>query len=216
MSSQSNPVNPTFEGYVASTDDAFILFGACLSGQLNHVPRRLYSWERKDLVKSGYVFIYEEHSSGIERWTDDVHCGPCHVLGNFRVHREQCQQNPQEENEQVFEDEKSHMRGIKTAGNIPRSSMEGSTSFAVNRETNATIFGSSIDSYPVKTNGLVKTTISMSFQGITHHLVSYYYNYDVMSGRLRTPTKHTLLRDITPRTELIRSQTFGNSTGEWQ
>jgi hypothetical protein len=45
----------------------------CLSGALNHVAQRPHDRERASLIKSGNVFIYEEHSSSIKRWTDDYH-----------------------------------------------------------------------------------------------------------------------------------------------
>ncbi|KAJ6012585.1 Global transcription regulator sge1 [Penicillium canescens] len=35
-------LEPTFTGYVATTQDAVLLFEACLTGDLHHVPRRPY------------------------------------------------------------------------------------------------------------------------------------------------------------------------------
>jgi hypothetical protein len=84
----SSPLSPTFYGHIASTQDALILFEACLSGAVNHVARRPHDRERTSLIKSGNVFIYEEHSSGIKRWTDGVPWSPSRILGNFLVYRE--------------------------------------------------------------------------------------------------------------------------------
>ncbi|KAI1905849.1 Global transcription regulator sge1, partial [Ophidiomyces ophidiicola] len=81
-------LEPTFNGYVASTHDALILFEACLTGVLHHVPRRPHDRERAQLVRSGSVFIYEENASGIKRWTDGVTWSPSRILGNFLVYRE--------------------------------------------------------------------------------------------------------------------------------
>ena len=61
-------VQLTYTGYVATTNDALILFEACLSGRLYHVRRRPHGRERNSLICSGYVFIYEENISGIKRW----------------------------------------------------------------------------------------------------------------------------------------------------
>ncbi|EFR03476.1 cAMP-independent regulatory protein pac2 [Nannizzia gypsea CBS 118893] len=81
-------LEPTYTGYVASTHDALILFEACLTGVLHHVPRRPHDRERAQLVRSGSVFIYEENASGIKRWTDGVTWSPSRILGNFLVYRE--------------------------------------------------------------------------------------------------------------------------------
>jgi hypothetical protein len=60
------PLSPTFYGHIASTQDALLLFEACLNGKLNHVTRHPYDRELVNLIKSGNVFIYKEHSSGIK------------------------------------------------------------------------------------------------------------------------------------------------------
>ncbi|SPJ90356.1 uncharacterized protein FTOL_13237 [Fusarium torulosum] len=141
MSSPSNPLNPTFEGHITSTLDALILFEACLSGQLKHVPRRPHDRERQGMIKSGNV-------------------------SSVRLTA-------------------SRRKGSERA-----------------------LIGTLVDSYTFKNNGLVKKTISVSFQGVPHHLVSYYNVNDVMSGRLTTPTKHPNLRNVIRRAELMLSQKF--------
>src|SRR3978361_1609969 len=84
----ASALSPTFYGHIASTQDALLLFESCLSGALNHVARRPHDRERAGLIRSGNVFIYEEHSSGIKRWTDGVPWSPSRILGNFLVYRE--------------------------------------------------------------------------------------------------------------------------------
>ena len=64
----ASQLSPTFFGHIASTQDALLLFEACLSGALNHVPRRPGKVERVSLIKSGNVFLYNEPVSGIKRW----------------------------------------------------------------------------------------------------------------------------------------------------
>jgi hypothetical protein len=81
-------VQPTYTGYVATTNDARILFEACLSGRLYHVRRRPHERERNSLICSGYVFIYEENISGSSDGTDGVTWSPSRLLGNFLVYRE--------------------------------------------------------------------------------------------------------------------------------
>jgi hypothetical protein len=92
MSTGAAVLQPTYTGHVSTTNDALILFEACLSGHLNHVPRRPHDRERNSLIRSGCVFIYEENASGIKRWTDGVTWSPSRILGNFLVYREEGQE----------------------------------------------------------------------------------------------------------------------------
>lgn len=71
----STVLEPSCE-YVASTQDALILFEACLTGTLHLIPRRPYFRERSRLVRSGDIFIYKEQFSGIRRWIDGVTWSP--------------------------------------------------------------------------------------------------------------------------------------------
>ncbi|KAM5353764.1 hypothetical protein ACJ41O_000414 [Fusarium nematophilum] len=214
MGSPTNPLTPTFEGHIASTIDALVLFEACLSGQLNHVPRRPHDRERTDLIKSGHVFIYEEHASGIKRWTDGVSWSPSRILGNFLIYRELEKPFPPGEKKRALKKSKKMQQsgsGIsKPDSSRPSNGMAFSAMDpnANGKDAERALIGSLIDSYPFKPDGLVKKTISVSFQGVPHHLVSYYSVEDVMSGRLMSPTKHPSLRTIIPRSELIMSQNF--------
>jgi hypothetical protein len=63
--------------------------------------------------------------------------------------------------------------------------------------------GSLIDSYEFKEGGLMKKTISVKYQGTTHHIISYYTLEDVVSGRLKRPFQDPRLADIQPRQELL-------------
>lgn len=51
------------------------------------VTRRLKESERR-LVQSGSVFVFDEHESGIKRWTDGLIWSPSRILGNFLIYRE--------------------------------------------------------------------------------------------------------------------------------
>lgn len=218
MSSQSNPLNPTFEGHIGTTLDALVLFEACLSGRLNHVPRRPHDRERQDLIRSGNVFIYEEHASGIKRWTDGVSWSPSRILGNFLIYRELDKPFPPGEKKRALKKKKCPSGGITKpeptsrpgVGGFPAGVMDSS----VGKDTERALIGSLIDSYPFKNDGLVKKTISITYQGIPHHLVSYYNVNDVMSGRLLTPARDASLRGIVPRSDLVMSQNFRSPIDE--
>jgi Gti1/Pac2 family transcription factor len=221
--SSSTPLTPTYYGHISSTLDSLILFESCLNGTMNHVPRRPHDRERSDLIQSGNVFIYEEHSSGIKRWTDGINWSPSRILGNFLIYREL---------ERPFapgEKKRANKRNKKTNG-VAKSQQEsrsGSTSSVMgpngpsaaasqmdagssglDKDYERSLVGSLVDSYPFKKNGLVKKTISVQYQGVPHHLVSYYSIADVTSGRLKTPMSMPNLSAIIPRTDLISGQNF--------
>ncbi|KAL2754688.1 hypothetical protein ACRALDRAFT_1032816, partial [Sodiomyces alcalophilus JCM 7366] len=206
--SNNVPLRPTFQGHVATTLDALVLFEACLSGMLQHVPRRPHDRERQDLIRSGNIFIYEEHTSGIKRWTDGVSWSPSRILGNHLLYRELDQPFPPGEKKRAAKKPKKINGGITKHDSPPQHSLTSSS--LANHHTNAerALIGSLVDSYAFKEGGLVKKTISISFRGVPHHLVSYYTVDDVLEGRLLAPSKTQLLHSVCPRTELLVSQNF--------
>ncbi|KAL1959358.1 hypothetical protein VTO42DRAFT_2161 [Malbranchea cinnamomea] len=183
-------LEPTFRGYVGTTTDALILFEACLTGVLHHVPRRPHDRERAQLVRSGSVFIYEENASGIKRWTDGVTWSPSRILGNFLVYRELDKPFPPGEKK----------RAMKKGPGVGERTQQS--------EIERALVGSLVDSYGFKEHGLVKKTMSVTLSGVTHHLVSYYSVEDVMRGALVTPSMVESLRYIRPRPELTTKQSF--------
>ncbi|KAH7393194.1 Gti1/Pac2 family-domain-containing protein, partial [Cadophora sp. MPI-SDFR-AT-0126] len=191
----ASPLSPTFFGHIASTQDALLLFEACLSGALNHVARRPHDRERVSLIKSGNVFIYEEHSSGIKRWTDGVPWSPSRILGNFLVYRELERPFPPGEKKRAMK------RSKRSPGISKPEPFSGS-------ETERSLIGSLVDSYGFKEEGLVKKTVSVTVGGVSHHLVSYYTVADVMNNKFTTPSKDPRFQHITPRPDLITKQNF--------
>ena len=82
-------LEPTFYGYVATSNDALLIFEAARSnGLLSKVSRRPHDRERDRLIKSGNIFVFDEHSSGIRRWTDGVAWSPSRILGNYLIYRQ--------------------------------------------------------------------------------------------------------------------------------
>ncbi|KAF4965583.1 hypothetical protein FSARC_6629 [Fusarium sarcochroum] len=207
----TSPLVPTLNGFVRTTLDAMILFEACLSGRINHVPRRPHDRERTDLIKSGNIFIYEEHASGIKRWTDSVSWSPSRILGNFLIYRELEKPFPPGEKKRALKKTKKPQGIAKPEQHRASISLpvrlDSNEGTLINEEDRAYV-GSLVDSYPFKPEGLVKKTISITYQGVPHHLVSYYSVEDAKSGNLVTPSMHPQLRAIIPRQELITGQSF--------
>ncbi|KAJ2784306.1 Gluconate transport-inducing protein [Coemansia javaensis] len=80
-------MDPTYHGYVATTDDALLLFEACRLGILERRKRRLSDSERR-CIAPGHVFVWDETESGIRRWTDGRRWSPSRVNGCFLVYSE--------------------------------------------------------------------------------------------------------------------------------
>ncbi|KAL7912326.1 Gti1/Pac2 family domain-containing protein [Trichoderma velutinum] len=210
MASQS-PLNPTFKGHVATTWDALLLFEACLQGLINHVPRRPHDRERQELISSGNIFIYEEHASGIKRWTDGISWSPSRILGNFLIYRELDKPFPPGEKKRALK-RKRGSQGVNKAA--PRSNSTVLDPAAIARDPERSLVGSLVDSYLFKERGLVKKTISITFQGVPHHLVSYYSIEDVDNKSLMTPSESNFFQQVKPRSELVMSQNFRNPVDE--
>jgi Gti1/Pac2 family transcription factor len=246
--SQSSPLTPTYIGYIQNTWDALIVFECCLNGLLAHIPRRPHDKERAELIKSGYVFVYEEHSSGIKRWTDGVNWSPSRIMNNFLVYRELNRPFPPGEKKKALKRNQrkspevgsglgsggitkkspSHVDvkpqpttppALSASNYLPIGSAaaaadhNGMTNMA-DKDLERALVGSLIDSYDFREEGRVKKTISITFQGVQHHLVSYYTIEDVKSGKLVQPSKDPRLSGVWPRPELLMAQNFRMSLEE--
>ncbi|RMD44494.1 hypothetical protein DV735_g672, partial [Chaetothyriales sp. CBS 134920] len=211
MSSGGAALQPTFQGHVATTQDALILFEACLQGHLSHVPRRPHDRERSSLIRSGSVFIYEENASGIKRWTDGVTWSPSRILGNFLVYRELDKPFPPGEKKRAMKkpQRRTSRPGEPYPGSLSTENGSGGPyGDRAPSEMERQLIGSLIDSYGFKADGLVKKTMSVTVQGVTHHLVSYYNVHDVIANNLRTPSQTENLQFVRPRPELTSKQSF--------
>lgn len=224
--SGSGPLVPTFHGFVQNSMDGLVLFEACLSGKLHHVPRRPHDRERTTLIKSGSIFIYEENASGIKRWTDGVAWSPSRILGNFLIYRELEKPFPPGEKKRAMKRKRSSQiedgpRGAdgEPAADLsmpptppsPKPAPDTNADPAAgdnDRELDRQLIGSLVDSYGFRPDGLVKKTMSISINGVSHHLVSYYKVEDVKNRVLRRPMEDGRLAHIQVRPELYMKQNF--------
>ncbi|KEQ70927.1 hypothetical protein M436DRAFT_51828, partial [Aureobasidium namibiae CBS 147.97] len=199
--SGSGPLQPTWHGFIQNSMDGLVLFEACLSGKLHHVPRRPHDRERASLIKSGSVFIYEENASGIKRWTDGVAWSPSRILGNFLIYRELEKPFPPGEKKRAMKRKRSSQE--------PEGRRESEENeVADEKEVERQLIGSLVDSYGFRPNGLVKKTMSISLNGVSHHLVSYYTVEDVKQRKLQRPLTDNRLNGIAIRPELYLKQNF--------
>ncbi|KAH8193555.1 hypothetical protein TruAng_012279 [Truncatella angustata] len=222
-------LEPTWKGYCGGTLDALYLIEWCIRGNGKHVTRRPHDRERASLIASGNIFIYQEQANGIKRWTDGILWSPSRMLGNFFIYREldkpfkPRQKRKTNHKENGATKASSNHRptsirhaGVKAIGSATGPSTSGSFSSQGgpslgNSETRALV-GSLVDRYDFKKDGLIKKTISLSYNDTTHHIVSYYTIEDVKSNILHRPSE-TFLRDYLPRPELIQSSNFRVAVG---
>jgi hypothetical protein len=224
----AGPLVPTFHGFVHNSMDGLILFEACLSGKLHHVPRRPHDRERSSLIKSGSIFIYEENASGIKRWTDGVAWSPSRILGNFLIYRELEKPFPPGEKKRAMKRKRSSAPGepyprresevtehelpTPISPPIQEAGADGKSSDAsgadADKELERSLIGSLVDSYGFRPDGLVKKTMSVSINGISHHMVSYYKVEDVKANLLPRPNQDQRLASLTIRPDLYCKQNF--------
>lgn len=213
---------PSWRGHIETTKDALIIFEACFSGALAHCFRRPHDRERNQLIVSGNVFVYEEVTSGIKRWTDGIPWSPSRILTNFLIYRQLNSPFPPGEKKRAT---KRSQRSIKPGEPYPSSASstpatDESRPFppaspnpsskadeTSDKDANRGLVGSLVDSYEFKENGLLKKTMTVTVHNVQHHLVSYYSLEDA-KHKLRTPRDDPHLKDLPIRGELLNQPKF--------
>lgn len=214
---------PTWRGHIETTKDALLVFEACFNGTLAHCFRRPHDRERNQLIVSGNVFVYEEATSGIKRWTDGIPWSPSRILTNFLIYRQLNSPFPPGEKKRAT---KRSQRPLKPGDPYPNSSPISTpttdesrpfppespnpnvkTEENPDKDANRGLVGSLVDSYEFKENGLLKKTMTVTVQSVQHHLVSY-YSLDDAKYNLKTPREDPALRDIQIRESLLNQPKF--------
>ncbi len=212
---------PTWRGHIETTKDALIIFEACFTGALAHCFRRPHDRERSQLIVSGNVFVYEEATSGIKRWTDGIPWSPSRILTNFLIYRQLNSPFPPGEKKRAT---KRSQRYLKPGEPYPapqpasKSNEDATYPFSpespgIKQEENPDkdgdrgLVGSLVDSYEFKENGLLKKTMTVTINNVQHHLVSYYSLEDA-KYHLETPRDDPRLKDLLLREELLHQPKF--------
>ncbi|KAB5591193.1 Global transcription regulator sge1 [Ceratobasidium theobromae] len=211
VSSMSPPPEPVWteppcSWFIETTEDALLILEAARRGLIPRVTRRLVDRERR-MISSGSVFVFDEDESGIKRWTDGLLWSPSRILGNFLLYRETDKKGAQPPAESPLlvdarKESPTSLSRPKDARPHP------------DRTRERALVGSLTNSYKFKPDGMMKKvrrssllaithisqTFSLSVNGSTQHLISYYKVADVEEGRLRTPSSLPELSvlDISP------------------
>ncbi|KAH9917852.1 Gti1/Pac2 family-domain-containing protein [Fomitopsis serialis] len=168
-----------FYGYVDTTEDALRLIEAARRGFLPRVTRRLNELERRSMIRSGAVFVFSVEESGIKRWTEGLAWSQSRISGNFLIYREVT--------------DRSSLRASQQSSEV----------------TDMTQGSNPVDGHVMlKPNGLIKKTITVKINGSDHHLISYFTQDDVRSGRLHRPTSRPDLMALKIPMELLQSANF--------
>ncbi|KAL8941274.1 MAG: hypothetical protein Q9216_002335 [Gyalolechia sp. 2 TL-2023] len=215
------PCVPTWRGHVETTKDALLIFEGCFQGTLAHCFRRPHDRERAQLIVSGNVFVYEEATSGIKRWTDGIPWSPSRILTNFLIYRQLNSPFPPGEKKRATKrSQRVHRPGEPYpihASSTPIKD-EYSSSFSpespglksdegTDKDGDRGLVGSLVDSYEFKDKGLLKKTMTVTIKGVQHHLVSY-YSLDDAKHNLRTPRDDDQIKNLTLRPELLQQPKF--------
>ncbi|KAJ2963658.1 hypothetical protein NQZ79_g1350 [Umbelopsis isabellina] len=186
----------SFHGYVASTQDVLLIFEACRRGILPKIHRRLQDKER-GIIQSGAIFVFDEHDSGIKRWTDGYNWSPSRILGNFLIYREVHKKSDGRKGSNAsITDVRDDITDYTPIKKISK------------RKNEKRLVGSLSESYNYKQDGLIKKSMSIKINGVSQHLISYYYPEEVENGTLRTPSAVPELAELEISPEFLREENF--------
>lgn len=215
-STPDEPINltikPTLNSVlVDTTRDAIMIMKGCIDGLVPCIPGRPPERERKHVIISGSVFVYEEALSGIKRWTDSVSWSPSRAFTNMLVYREVKDKFKTGSRKVLKRTKPSNYRrypygrpsssdstdpnidpsidpSLGASSNQERESVDMDPELqGLDPERRKHVVGSLTDSYEFKPAGLCKKTLSICYEGRNYHLVGYYAIRDVVNGSLKRP-----------------------------
>ncbi|CAE6497372.1 unnamed protein product [Rhizoctonia solani] len=133
---------------------------------------------------------------------------PSRILGNFLLYRETDKKGTSSNANAQSASNESPLLVSDPANTSPPSRKDSTTSLSrpkdgraqADRNRERALVGSLTNSYKFKPDGMMKKTFSLTVNGSTQHLISYYKVADVEEGRLRTPSSLPELSvlDISP------------------
>ncbi|KDE04960.1 hypothetical protein MVLG_04610 [Microbotryum lychnidis-dioicae p1A1 Lamole] len=206
-------MEPAYRGFIETTLDALLIFEGCRRQQLTQISRRLSENEKRDLITSGAIFVFDEEDTGIKRWTDGLTWSPSRTLGNFLIYRELDKKansaaaaaSVDGEGEEGSSATPVSTRPVLIPPSARRKSVsDEASSGTLDKARERALVGSLTASYSFRTDGLVKKTISLS--GL--HMIGYYRIDDVTSGRLRTPSSHAELAAMEIHQDFLSASHF--------
>ncbi|KAJ5111017.1 hypothetical protein N7532_001552 [Penicillium argentinense] len=178
----------TYNGFIRTPADAILLIQACYNGFLPRVQKRLSPKEGRS-IRNGSVFIWEEHETGLRRWTDGRKWSASRVSGRFLIYREMGQK-PRDEPEAEPPSDPGRNQEISSSNRDFRSVVG--------------INDGQCSEQPIGMPQLMKLSFSItSPTGHNWHLINYYHQFESSSDNLRQPIHDPSLKHICPQKSLF-------------
>ncbi|KAJ5965301.1 hypothetical protein N7481_012015 [Penicillium waksmanii] len=176
----------TYNGYIRTPADAILLIQACYNGFLPRVGKRLSPKEGRS-IQNGSVFIWEEHETGLRRWTDGRKWSPSRVSGRFLVYREM-------KRKELSESMAEPAPGLDVTSEGP----------CKKRDFRSVVGIADDQSAHRPKSQFMKLSFSIASPTGQHwHLINYYHQPNESATELREPTADPSLKHICPQRELF-------------
>ncbi|CAG8669335.1 21792_t:CDS:2 [Dentiscutata erythropus] len=172
----------TFNGKVQTVNDAMIIFEACRRGILQRTTRRLLEKEKEEL-RSGQVYVFDEHESGIKRWTDGRLWSPSRIVKDFLVYRELATRDRSVKRDEPIDE--ILQRRVQAEGLKVHQCSKGT--------------------FILRNNGLLKKTISIKFNGTYQHMIIYEDGKE-NEKKLLPPQAFQELRSLQPEEDIVKAE----------
>ncbi|KAJ2896495.1 hypothetical protein MKZ38_005483 [Zalerion maritima] len=174
------PLQPTFQGFLETKEDALLLIDACFAGALpfaNYAPRK---WDCTDYIRSGNIFVFQQEAGTTKRWIDGLHWSPGRETDTFCIYRQLQGALPAKGRTRI-KTKNDTSKPVAPFDTIPENPHRS--------ERIRQLVGSLINNYDFKPGGLVKKTKSITRNGVPYIVVSYYDPRDILDGKFETPSQ---------------------------
>ncbi|KAG8927874.1 hypothetical protein FRC01_006790 [Tulasnella sp. 417] len=167
--------------WIYTLSDALILIEAAMRGLIRRVLAKPPDSEKEKYSQSGNIFVFDEHETGIRRWTDPLSWSETRSSPPYFIYRE-------------------------TTLDIQKISSRRSSKARRRSSEDSPLLQHLIGAMPsgkrcrnhgyVMEEGMCKKTITIELPDRKWHIVSYYYVQDVLDGKFRRPSEMEHLQDL--------------------
>ncbi|KAG8879654.1 hypothetical protein FRB98_005581 [Tulasnella sp. 332] len=171
---------PLFHGYLTTLLDSFLVIEGALNGYTGRLVHKPSTVEKKDLVKSGTVIIWDESEVPMRRWTDGLIWSETRHSGPYLTYRQASNEDPYD------------LYGSSDCVPMSKEAKAFTGPLEYRRETKKA------GSWIIE-GGLIKRALTIPGpNGQRWHIISYAYVTDILSGDLQRPSQDAGLRSLAP------------------
>ncbi|KAG9001924.1 hypothetical protein FRB93_011896 [Tulasnella sp. JGI-2019a] len=170
-----------YHGYLKTLLDAFLVVEGAISRRIGRVTHKPTPFEKREMVKSGSIVIWNDSEVDMQRWTDGLKWSQSRIDGSYNIYREAITEDPRDK------------YGSRQCIPMSREAMQYTGNLG--ERTPCRSSGSWIAE-----NGLIKRAITISPKdgGPKWHIVSYALLQDILSGALHRPSQDPRLKRLIP------------------